>query len=300
MLERRRFEGTFTPMVTPLDADGRVEPGRIPGLVDRLLEAGIGGIFPLGSTGEGPALSEEASRTVLRHTVDAVPEDVPVLAGAMDAGPDRVLERIGWAHEAGADAAVCTVPFYYPLYRSSEIERYYRRLADEAPLPVVVYNMPGTTGTAIPAPVMLRLADHPRILGVKDSSDDWTHVHELLLERDDSSFRILVGKEQLAAAALRFGADGIVTGLSNVHPHQAAALVRAAREEKHEELERIQRATNRLCAIFEGRPWLLAIKTAMAQLGLCEAHAAFPFEGLPEEDATAIEEILRRAGLIGD
>lgn len=298
MLERRRFEGTFTPMITPMDPDGRVQADRIPPLADRILEAGIGGLFPLGSTGEGPALSEKSARTVLRRTVEAAPDGVPVLAGAMDAEPDRVLARIAWAAEEGADAAVCTVPFYYPLYRPREIERYYRRLADEAALPIVVYNMPGTTGTAIPAEVMLRLVDHPRVLGIKDSSGDWTHVQRLLLGREDPSFRILIGKEQLAAAALRFGADGIVTGLSNVHPGQAAALVRAARAGDHGELERLQRSMNRLCAIFEDRPWLLAIKTAMARLGLCGPHAAFPFEDLPGEDVREIEEILRTAGLL--
>ena len=297
MLSRDELQGFIPPMVTPLKANGAIDKAGFQRVVTHHLEGGADGLFVLGSTGEGPSLSDSRAAEVVAETVRLSDGRVPVLAGIIGCSFERILEKARLAAEEGAAAVVATTPVYYDIYRDAEILDYYRRLAEEAPLPVVIYNIPAATQVKIAPKVLQELASVPSILGVKDSTGDWAHFQEILFRRDDLSFRVMQGKEELSGASLIFGADGIVSGIGNLHPRLATDLYRAGSRGDLEATRALQKQMDELFRVIKGRPWLLAIKTAMNLLGLCKATATRPFDRLEEQDVREIEAVLQENGL---
>lgn len=212
--------GIIPPLSTPLTADGEVDTGSLARLTEYLLEAGVHGLFALGSTGEVAFLRDDQRAQVIDTVVRTAAHQVPVFAGVIDTTTPRVLPHIRQAEELGADQIVVTAPFYTRTH-PAEIERHFRLLAAEASLPIIAYDIPVSVHSKLDPAMLIRLAEGRVITGIKDSSGDDAGLRGLVLAGRPLAdrFAVLTGSELTTDTALAFGAQGAVPGLGNVDPH---------------------------------------------------------------------------------
>ncbi len=289
--------GIIPPLVTPLtDRDTLDTPG-LERLIERLIAGGVGGLFILGTTGEGPSLSYRLRREVIDLTCRQARGRVPVLVGITDTAFVESVNIARHAADAGADAVVAAPPYYLPEGQPELIE-YTRHLLPELPLPFFIYNMPSLTKVSFEVDTVRALMDEPRILGVKDSSGNMTYFHRLCHiagERPDWS--ILMGPEELLLDAVLAGGHGGVNGGANVFPelytalHRAAAAGDMARARALHGLvmevsTRLYQVGRHSSAIIKG------IKCALSLEGVCDDFMAEPFHRFRTDDRRRVETVL--------
>ncbi|MFB7505052.1 dihydrodipicolinate synthase family protein [Streptomyces broussonetiae] len=239
--------GVVPPVCTPLTPEREVDVPSLLRLVDHLVEAGVHGLFLLGSTSEAAFLTDRQRRQVVAAVVAHVGGRLPVIAGAIDMTTPRVLDHVAAVTAAGAQAVVVTAPFYARIHRA-EIVRHYRLTAAASPVPVIAYDIPAAVHTKLPADLVLELAADGVLAGLKDSSGDLGAFREVVTgARPHPGFSVLTGSEVFVDAALALGADGAVPGLANVDPHGYVRLYRLCRAGDWEGARGEQ---ERLCALF--------------------------------------------------
>lgn len=212
------LQGIYTPNIVPYDTKGRINEDELRRIIHWLGEKGVTGFYPNGSMGEFIRLSYEERKQVVRIVSDEA-GDHPILAGAAEPNVDLVLEMCAYCADLGCRAVSITGPYYYKLTQES-IEQYFRDIAEKSPIDIVVYNIPNFANE-ISIPVLKRLAlDCPRIIGTKDTSNDFSRfqriLHEIKSQRPD--FAALIGWEELLCTALFMGADGGTLSSSGVVP----------------------------------------------------------------------------------
>lgn len=303
--------GVVPPLCTPLTPGGDIDTPSLRALVDRLIGAGVDGLFALGSTGEAAYLSDAQRRTALRTVVEAAEGRVPVLAGAIDMTTARVLDHARAAAELGAEGIVATAP-YYTRTHPVEIADHFRRLREGVDLPLFAYDIPVAVHTKLPAATVLTLAADGTLAGVKDSSGDDGALRRLLVElrhrRLDTALSVLTGSELAVDGALLAGAHGTVPGLANVDPAGYVRLHGHARAGRWSEAAAEQ---DRLAALFAitdvgdealmGRSssGLGSFKAALHLLGVIDSPAtAAPQVPLGDAATKTVRRLLEEGGLL--
>jgi len=222
------FHGVIPPMVTPLTERRELDIPALERLTDFLLEAGVHGLFVLGSTGEAPYLTDRDRQQVIDVVRVRSAGAVPLLVGVVDTAGDRVADRAVAAQHSGADAVVVTPSFF--TLAGTDLARHFVQVAERVDIPVVMYHIPTRTGNSVPPAVMAELAERRVITAVKDSGPDFAGFRELLVRtRGVDGFAAFTGSEVLVDAALLAGAAGVMPGLANVDPHGFVRLYDAAR-----------------------------------------------------------------------
>ncbi|MFB6161662.1 MAG: dihydrodipicolinate synthase family protein [Haloferacaceae archaeon] len=278
------MEGTGPPLVTPFDADGEVDEPALRRLVDWVEERGVDFITPCGSNSEAELMTA-AERA---HVVEVVCEaaDVPVLAGTGSPGFEETREATARAAAAGADAALVVTPFYYS-HDEETLEAYYRDLADVADIPIYLYSVPAYTGTKLSPELVGRLADHPNIAGMKDSSGD---IEAFTLERRataDADFDLFVGSGSVLAPALDAGADGGVLALSNVAPAAAAEIYERHRSGDREGAQALNADLVALNKAITAKHSIPGLKYAMRQRDAPAGRVRRPHRPVEDPDVQA-------------
>ncbi|CCK30160.1 dihydrodipicolinate synthase [Streptomyces davaonensis JCM 4913] len=303
--------GVVPPVCTPLTPDREIDVHSLLRLVDHLVDAGVQGLFVLGSTSEAAFLTDRQRRLVVETVALHVGGKLPVLAGVIDMTTPRVLDQVARVTAAGADAVVATAPFYASTH-PAEIARHYRLIAAGSPVPVIAYDIPAAVHTKLPADLVLKLAAEGVLAGLKDSSGDLAGFREVVTgartHPDISDFSVLTGSELFVDAALALGADGAVPGLANVDPHGYVRLDRLSRAgDRH----RARAEQERLCALFgmvrAGDPARMggsssalgAFKAALHLRGVIDCPAtAHPQVPLGPEEIERVGKFLATAGLL--
>lgn len=222
------FGGIVTPLSTPLTESYEVDVQSLQRLIAFQLDAGVHGIFVLGSTGEAAFLTDKQRATVIDVAVRTVAGQVPVLAGAIDMTTARVLEHARVAQRAGVTGLVVTVPFYTRT-SSQEIIEHYRLIHAAIDLPILAYDIPVAVHSKLAAETVLQMAREQLIVGVKDSSGDEANFRSLAMAcAAMPAFLVFTGSELVADAALFAGASGVVPGLGNIDPHGYVRLYQSA------------------------------------------------------------------------
>jgi len=235
------IQGIYTPNLVPFLDDGRIDEDELRRIINWLIEKGVSGLYPNGSTGEFIRLSFEERKRVVRIVAEEAGGRVPVLAGAAESNPELILEACRTYADLGCVAVSITGPYYYKVSQES-IEHGFRNLAERSPIDIVLYNIPQFSNE-ISLPVLTRLAlDCPRIVGVKDSSRDFpgflNALHAIKPQRPD--FRCLIGCEEILLPALMMGADGGTLASSGVVPEALVKLYNEFLAGNWEEAKRIQ------------------------------------------------------------
>lgn len=302
------FTGVIPPVVTPLTTEGAVDVASLERLVTSLLDAGVSGLFALGSSGEVAYLTDAQRDTVLDTVVGTAAGQVPVLAGCIEPTTNRVVHRARAAHKQGADAVVATAPFYTRTH-PAEIDRHFRATHAAIDLPLVAYDVPVSVHVKLSPSQVVDLAADGVIVALKDSSGDDVGFREVVLgAREQPTFAVLTGHEVVVDAMMLAGAHGAVPGLANVDPGGYVRLVAAC---EREDWAAARAEQERLAALFRivraadpdtasgSTSGLGAFKTALWQLGvISHPTMSVPMRALHPEEAETVRRHLAAAGLL--
>ena len=221
------LSGAIPPMITPkTNKRSEVDSGTLSSFTEFLVEGGIHALFPCGSIGEFSSLGR-IQRTAVVETVVENADGTPVLTGCGGTSVPAVMESIADAEAAGADAAVIVTPYYLNA-DGDGLAAFYESVANKASIPILLYDIPSLTDNKLTVETVARLAAHPDIIGIKDSTGDIIH-HQRLIEATPDSFNVFQGMAEFAVPALDIGADGFVAGPANVYPNAAATAYDAYR-----------------------------------------------------------------------
>lgn len=297
------IRGIVPPMATPLAGPDELDVAGLERLIEHILKGGVHGLFILGTTGEGPALSYRLRRELVRRVCRQVGGRVPVLVGITDSAYPEMVQMAECAAGAGASGVVVAPPFYFQL-SPADLLRMIESLAGHSALPVYLYNQPQLTKMSFDPDVVERSAEIPNVAGLKDSSGDMSYLRDVIGRvRARSGFTVLVGPEHLLEEALHLGAHGGVPGGANIFPDLPVKLYQACMDRNDRVAGEIQ---NRIVAIGSpiwtnneaGPGYLRRLKCALNLLGLCSGRPAWPYiESAPEERGQ-IENHLRANGFL--
>jgi len=279
-----RLHGVVVPIVTPLTAHDEVDRDGLQRLVQRLIGTGVHGIFVAGTTGEVLALKRRTRLDAIAAVCDAVGGRIAVVAGVVSNCLQEILDYSEAAADSGAGYLALQPPPYFPL-DNGHIAKFYEQVAERAPLPLVLYNLPQMTNNRISTENVLKLAADPRIAGIKDSSGDLAYFKAVVEHRTRPDFRVFMGDEALCLEGLRMGADGIVPSLANVHPELCCACYEACRQGDWAAAQaRQQEILDLITPLRSTGSWLCMLKWIKGQLqeqGVCEAHVSSIFAEAP-------------------
>ena len=281
-----------------MDARERVDEEALRRLVDWLLKAGVDGLFVMGTTGEFALLTDEERRRAVSVVVDQASGRVPVLAGAGAESTKKAILHAEAAAEAGADLLVVMPPYYLPATQE-EMVVHARAVVRAVDLPALVYNIPWCTSSSIEPATAARMFDLPRVIGMKDSSDDFWQFQRLLRIRNARKDVVLFqGSENHMAASLVMGADGGVPGIGNVMPHLFVEMYQAAKAGNVQRVKQLDEKLQRLRATYTLAPPRQLIKYMMALQGFGSGRVAQPAAPLPVAVKKRVEEIMRQEGFL--
>ena len=298
MFDLTTLRGVLPALVTPLTEDGAVDEPAVGRLIEHVLAGGVNGLLPLGSTGETASLDEHARRTMLAAVVRAARGRVPVICGVAQSHLAAARTEVQAAAELGADAALVAPPFYY-LIDQSTVLAFYRSLAADSPIPLLLYNIPQFTKVVAEPATVAALAGEGTIMGIKDSSRDFEYF-ELVCgaTRDLPGFRIFTGTDTMLLASLAMGGAGTICGAANVAPGWVVRIYDdfqrgdwgAAREHQDELVDLVMR--------LRGGVFPAAIKAALELQGVTSAWPARPIAPLDARAKAALGERLAGWGLL--
>jgi 4-hydroxy-tetrahydrodipicolinate synthase len=302
------FGGIVPPVCTPMTEDFEVDTASLERLIGFLLDAGVHGLFMLGSTSETVFLTDRQRATVLDVAVRTTGGKVPVLAGVIDMTTAPSLDHARVAAKAGVDALVLTAPFYTRV-STEEVIAHFRTIHTEVGLPIMAYDIPSAVHVKIERPTVLAMAREGLIAGVKDSSGDEANFRGLVMDaRGLPGFSAFTGSELLVDAALLLGASGSVPGLGNVDPAGFVRIYNAARagdwERARGEQERLYRLFSIIYGSTPGRMGFTAsalggFKTALMLRGVIATNViGRPLTRYTADEVARVRQVLVEAELL--
>lgn len=291
------ISGIVPPLVTPLAARNQLDRPGLQRLLNHVIEAGVSGVFMLGTTGEAPSLSYRLRREVISETVQIVNGRVPVLVGVTDTAFVETVDLAKHAANAGAAAAVLTTPYYFPAGQT-ELTAYIRNIALEISLPLMLYNMPGLTKVWFDIETLDLLSDIESIVGVKDSSGDLDYFQRLCgLKKKRPDWSVLIGPESKLSEAMAAGADGGVNGGANIFPALFVKWYHALAAQDQATAAACRQQVNTLHQIYDVGKYasrhIKATKSALSILEICNDLPADPFHAFLAPERAKVEAILR-------
>ncbi|HCG62582.1 MAG TPA: 4-hydroxy-tetrahydrodipicolinate synthase [Sphaerochaeta sp.] len=276
------IQGVFTALVTPFNKDGSIDLGAYKALIEFQITQGIDGLVPVGTTGESPTLDAKEKELLIQVAVEMADKKIPVIAGTGANNTKAAIEATRRAKDLGADMTLQVAP-YYNKPSEEGLYRHFSTIADEAALPVVLYNVPGRSSVNMSVSLLLRLAQHPGIVAVKEASGSMSQIEDLLNKRP-TTFSVLSGDDALTLPMVACGAQGIISVAGNMFPKEMVDMTHAALAG---DMRKALQIHNHLYPFFvnqfiETNP--VPIKTYMASKGMMEEVFRLPLCELREQN----------------
>ncbi len=289
------FQGSMPALVTPFK-NGSVDVEALKKLVEWQIESGSHGLVPVGTTGESPTLSHEEHEMVVEEVVKAAAGRVPVIAGAGSNNTDEGIRFMRHAESVGANGALVVTP-YYNKPTQEGLYQHFKAMHDAADLPIIIYNIPGRSAVDMSVDTMARLAELPRIVGVKDATGDLARVPKQRLACG-TDFIQLSGEDATALGYNAHGGKGCISVTANVAPKLCADMQAATlKGDFATALEITDRLMPLHLAIFM-EPGLAGAKYGLSLLGRCENEIRLPMTQVTEPTQKAIKDAMVHAGLL--
>jgi 4-hydroxy-tetrahydrodipicolinate synthase len=288
------LRGCGTALVTPFTSSGAVDESAFRALVDWQIEEGIHFLVPCGSTGEAATLTDEEHLRVVRLAAEQTAGRVPVGGGVNGNDTRATVEQAKAVADQGpSHIMVVGPPYNRPPQRG--FIAHFTAVADAVDVPVIVYNVPGRTGSNILSKTTLQLAEHPNICGVKEASGNMDQILDVILHRPEG-FAVLSGDDPLTVPFMALGGDGVVSVVSNAVPGPMAKLAEAMDRADLPEARRLMKTLQpiMIAGFVESNP--MPMKAAMAELGRMENVVRLPLVQLAEEYLPKLRDALRAAG----
>jgi len=261
------FDGIFPPVPTPFRKD-KLAIDELKRNMNFWNTAPVAGIVALGSNGEGPLLSRKEKIELVTACRAVLSADKKLIAGAGSESVQETIELIKALAEAGADTALVVTPFYYkPAMTHEALLKYFSVVADQSPVPILIYNVPKYSGVAIEPRTVAELSKHPNIAGMKHSSDDLAQLAEFIHAAPDK-FSVISGSAGVFFAALCLGASGGILAVSNLLPEKCYQIYRDVKDGKTEQARKLQFELLEISRVLTGRYGIGGLKYAMELMGL--------------------------------
>jgi 4-hydroxy-tetrahydrodipicolinate synthase len=292
------IQGTITALITPfcdqkLDEEGLAENIRFQ------INQGVDGILVLGTTGESSTLTWEEQREVISIAVQEAKGHVPIWVGTGANNTLQAIEKTNQAKELGADIALIVTP-YYNKPTQEGIFRHFEAISAKTDIPIVIYNIPGRTGTNIETHTLLRIAELPNIIGVKEASGNLNQAGDVLhgINERQLDLVVLSGDDALTLPMMALGAKGVISVVSNLIPSKVCQQVDAALKGRYDQAQHLHYELLPLykVAFLETNP--VPIKTAMNLCGMPAGECRLPLYQMSEHSVAILAQVLRNMGLL--
>ena len=288
--------GSIVAIVTPMHEDGSLDLPGMRRLVDFHVQEGTDAIVSVGTTGESPTVNVEEHHEIIRATVEQAAGRIPVIAGAGANSTSEAIDMTRFAKEVGADAVLSVVP-YYNKPTQEGLYQHFKSVAEAVDIPVILYNVPGRTVADLSNETVLRLAQIPNIVGIKDATGGFDRACELIA-RAPEGFAVYSGDDQTAVALMLMGGKGNVSVVANVAPRLMHDMCVAA---INGDLVKARELHFRMLGLHrqlfcEANP--IPVKWACEKLGLIESGIRLPLTTLSKECHDRVSTAMRQAGLI--
>ena len=290
--------GVYPPILTPFDATGEIAYDALVDNLARWNEYGLRGYVVLGSNGEAVYVTDEEKVRVWETARRAIPGDKLLVAGTGAHSTRQTIALTRLAAGAGADVALAVTPHYYSGKMTSEaLVRHYQALADASPIPVMIYNVPGFTGVDMDAAALARAAQHPNVIGMKETGGNITKMGDIVRQAPPD-FQMLAGSAGFFFAGLAVGAAGGILALANIAPQLCLDLYRLFQTGQWAEAAALQCRLVPVNAAVTARFGIAGLKAAMDMLGYYGGPVRAPLLDLGDEDRQTLRTILAQGGVL--
>ncbi len=285
----QKFRGTGVALVTPFTADKKVDYPALERVIEYVIEGGVDFLVSLGTTGEAVTLTAEECRAVFDFTIRIVNGRKPIVAGLFGSNfTAKLVNTLKTYNLEGFDAIMSSSPAYNKPPQEG-IYRHYMEVAEASPLPIIIYNVPGRTGSNVLPPTILRLAKgNEKFIAVKEASGDLGQAMSILKNRPDN-FLVLSGEDPLTVSMIACGGDGVISVIANAYPEHWSEMTRAALNQDMEKAARLN------LDLLDIHPWLyiegnpVGVKAAMEIKGVCGMEVRTPLVPLSEKSYAALK-----------
>ena len=294
-----KIEGVYPALITPFTKDDEVDKEGLRRLVEYMIEGGVAGIVPCGTTGESATLSHKEHEEVIDVVVDC--SKVPVIAGTGSNNTREAVEFTKHAADAGADACLLITP-YYNKPNVKGLKEHFKRIGDSVEIPLILYNIPSRTAQNVSAGTMVELASEiTNIKGVKEASGDLKQVGAIIrsVAEQGLDFTVVAGDDFLTLPIMSLGGKGVISVAANIAPREMTEMVAAMLKE---EVEKAKEINIRLFSLFEAmfletNP--IPVKKAAEMMGLSAGHVRLPLGALSEGNEGKLRKVLEKLGMVG-
>ncbi len=301
MKKNIKFFGSIPAIVTPFLKNGDLDLPALEKLVTFQLKNGVDGIVVAGSTGEAATLNEEEYVTAIKTVVKKVAKKVPVIAGAGSNDTKKAIHFSKLAEKAGADALLHVTP-YYNKPTPNGLVLHFKEIAKAVNLPIIIYNVPGRTGSNVSPQTIVRIAlEVPEVKAVKEASGSINQMMEIINEtakNGPKDFAVLAGDDALALPLIAVGGKGCISVVANVVPKLFSDMIHFALQGKFEEAKKLHYTMLGLMNVnfIESNP--IPVKTALSMMGLIEESLRLPLTFIEDKNKVQVEKVLKELKLI--
>lgn len=295
MTKGLEFEGLTVALVTPMKSDGSIDWDDLRRLVDWHVEQKTDWLAPAGTTGESPTLDHEEHRRVIKTVVDQAKGRIKVMAGTGSNSTSEAIELTRFAAEVGADASLQVAPYYNKPTQEGYV-RHFEAIAEAAALPLVLYNIPGRTGSNMLPETVIKIGAHPNVVAIKEASGSMDQASQILL---DGKLTVLSGDDSLTLPLMAIGAKGVVSVVGNIVPKDIANVVKFFRRGDIPSAQAAHHRIFRLCKdmlTLATNP--IPIKAAMALLGRGTGVLRLPLCPLESDGVSRLKRTLTEYELL--
>ncbi len=289
------IEGVLPALITPFTKDNKIDSEGLEQNIEFLIENGVSGIVPCGTTGESATLSIKEHERVIEIAVEC--SKVPVVAGTGSNNTTEALELTGFAKDAGAAAALLITP-YYNKPNDRGMLAHFKKVANGVDIPMILYNVPSRTGINLKPELVAELAKESNIIGIKEASGNLGQITQIIEMTQDEDFVVLSGDDALTLPIMALGGRGVISVVANVAPKLTVSMVEAFRNGDMEEAKKLNLALAPLIrAIFlETNP--IPIKKAVELIGLPAGDLRLPLAPISEDNERKLKAALNDLHLI--
>jgi 4-hydroxy-tetrahydrodipicolinate synthase len=285
------LHGVFPYLVSPITADGAIKTDVLGRLCDDLIKSGVHGLTPLGSTGEFAYLSAAQRTTVVKATVDAAARRVPVVAGVVSTSTADAVAQAKSYQALGAHGILAILEAYFPV-KDAQVEAYFRAIADAVDIPVVMYTNPNFQRSDLTLDVIARLAEHPRIVGIKDASNNTGRLLSII-NRCGDKLNVHAASAHIPAAVMMIGGVGWMAGPACIVPRESVQLYNLCKAGRWDDAMALQRKLWRINEVFARFNLAACIKAGLEIQGYAVGDPVPPQAPLTAEERKIVEGVLR-------
>jgi len=294
-MKKTIFEGAATALITPLTEQG-VDYNALGRLIDWQIDCGIDALVICGTTGEGSTLTDEEHRAAIEYAVKRANKRVPIIAGTGSNDTAYAVDLTKFAYDVGADASLVVTPYYNKATQKGLIKMF-ETIADAAPLPMILYNVPSRTGCAIAPSTYAALADHPNIVAIKEANGDISKIAETVKLVGDK-LDIYSGNDDQIVPVLSLGGKGVISVLSNLIPAETSEICKSflrgdVIKSRKMQLEYLDLINTLFCEVNP-----IPVKAAMAAMGFCENYLRLPLTPMEEANEAKLISLMKGHGII--